>query len=110
LAKASACLRADDGDASGQCSPIKASFMCLLLSPYRLIFLGHLGCLAPTVNPDSRVSSLRRRRVWWWCSWSPLRGLSATCGSMVSPISLRWWDGRMVSSSPGISGCRYFTS
>jgi hypothetical protein len=71
LAKASAFLRADVGDACGRRSPFEASSLCLFLNPLRLIFLGPfgpLGRLVPAVDPDSRVSSLRHRRVWWWCS------------------------------------------
>jgi hypothetical protein len=92
LAKASACLRADDSDVCERRPPLEASFLCLLLSPHWLIFRGHLGPLGRlvlAVVPDSRLSSLRRRQVWWCRSYSPLRRLSATCGSMLSHVSLR---------------------
>jgi hypothetical protein len=59
------------------------------------------GRLVPAVDPDSHVSSLRRRRAWWWCSWSPLHVLSATWGSMLSPVFFfAGGMGGWVSSSP----------
>jgi hypothetical protein len=74
LAKANACLWADDGDACGRRPPLEVSFMCPLISPHRLIFWGHLGLLGrfnrlvPAVVSDSCLSSLRRRWVCWCCS------------------------------------------
>jgi hypothetical protein len=68
------------------------------------------GRLVPAVVPDSRVSLLRRRRAWWWCSWSSLRDVSTTCGSILSPVSSSRVGWEVGSRPPlGASGSRHLT-
>jgi hypothetical protein len=66
-------------DACGRRSPLEASLQCLLLRPHRLIFMENLGPLSRLVPR------------------------SATCGSMLPPVSLRWWDRRMGLVLPLVS-------
>jgi hypothetical protein len=88
LAKFSVCFQENDGDTCGHRSPLEASFLSLLLSPLRLIFLAILVCFVILFpRPfQSHVSSLCRRRVWWWRSWLLFRVVSVACGSMLSSV------------------------
>jgi hypothetical protein len=112
-AKASACLRADDGDTCGRRSPLEASFLCLLLSPHQLIFLGHLVRLV-VLSPRSIQTLMCRHFVIVGFGGGAAGRFFMVCRQLVDPcfhlslsLLVGWEDGSRP--PPGTSGCRYFT-
>jgi hypothetical protein len=66
------------------------------------------GSFVLAVVHVSRVLLLHCCRAWWWRSWSSLRDLSITCGSMLSPVVFfAGGMGGWVSSPPWCPGCQH---
>jgi hypothetical protein len=110
-AKASACLRADDGDTCGRRSPLEASFLCLLLSPHQLIFLGHLVRLV-VLSPRSIQSLMCRHFVIIGFGGGAAGRFFMVCRQLVDPcfhLSLstsrmgRWVSPPLVPQDVGTS-------
>jgi hypothetical protein len=112
LAKVSACLQGNYNDACGRRSPLEVSFLSLLLSPLRLIFLAILVC-SVLLFPRSFQSHACRRFVVVRLGGGVAGRFFVLCRQHVDPCFHRssallvgWEDGSH--SLLVASGCQHF--